>query len=297
MPVLTPMTRCAQWVPLPLVPPQAARLTSRFMGYNHAEEAAAAAVRERFPETPRVAIVLGSGLGDFVDNLENQVTIAYSEIPHFPQPTVPGHIGRLVFGTAGGLPVIAARGRFHYYEGHSLEIVTLHIRLFARLGVESVIITNAAGCVNPDWNEGDLMLITGHLDYTFIESAADPVVISGKPYYSGQLLALARHAAQEAGIPVREGVYAWCLGPAFETPAEIREIRALGGQAAGMSTVPEIRAAAGEGLKVLGISCLTNYAAGIREQPLNHEEVLETGQRVKQTFARLVLGVLEGMAE
>ena len=258
-------------------------------------EEAAAAVQARLLETPRVAIILGSGLSDFADNLEDQVTIAYNEIPHYPQPTVPGHLGQLVFGTAGGLPVIAARGRFHYYEGHPLEIVTLHIRLFARLGVESVIITNAAGCVNPDWDEGDLMLITGHLDYTFIESAADQAVISGEAYHSGELLALARQAAQEAGIPVREGVYAWCLGPTFETPAEIREIRALGGQAAGMSTVPEIRAAAEEGLKVLGISCLTNYAAGIREQPLNHEEVLETGQRVKQTFARLVLGVLEGM--
>ncbi len=259
-------------------------------------EEAAAAVRRYLPESPRAAIILGSGLSDFADNLAGPVTVSYDDIPHYPQPTVPGHVGQLVYGRASGVPVIAARGRFHYYEGHPLETVTLPIRLFARLGVGTVILTNAAGCVNPGWNEGDLMLITGHLDYTFIESAADPEVISGEPYYSRELLALARQAAEEANITLREGVYAWCLGPSFETPAEIREIRALGGHATGMSTVPEVRAAAEEGLKVLGISCLTNYAAGIADKPLNHEEVLATGQRVKKTFARLVLGVLGKMA-
>lgn len=260
-------------------------------------EEAAAAVQAKLPQKPQVAIILGSGLSDFADNLENQITIPYDEIPHYPQPTVPGHVGQLVFGQASGLPVIAARGRFHYYEGHPLEIVTLPIRVFTRLEVESVIITNATGCVNPDWNEGDLMLITGHLDYTFRENAADPAVLAGEPYHSQKLLALARQVAEEAGIPLREGIYAWCPGPSFETPAEIREIRALGGHAVGMSTVPEIRAAAEGGLKVLGISCLTNYAAGIRHQPLNHLEVLETGQRVKDTFARLVLGILERMVQ
>ncbi len=247
------------------------------------------------PGSPRVAIILGSGLSDFAANLADPVTVPYDDIPHYPQPTVPGHVGRLVYGTVNDLPVIVAQGRFHYYEGHTLEIVTLPIRLFARLGVEAVILTNAAGCVCADWNEGDLMLITGHLDYTFIENAADPEIISGEPYHSQELLTLARQAAEEAGITLREGVYAWCLGPTFETPAEIREIRALGCQATGMSTVPEIRAATEEGLKVLGISCLTNYAAGMRDQPLNHEEVLATGQRVKETFARLLLGVLGRM--
>jgi len=260
-------------------------------------EEAAAFVQERLPAVPRVAIVLGSGLSDFTANMENRVTISYDEIPRYPLPTVPGHVGQLVFGTACELPVIAARGRFHYYETHPLETVIVPIRLFARLGVGAVILTNAAGCINPDWNEGDLMLITGHLDYTFIESAADPAIISGEPLHSRELLTLARQTAQQAGIAIREGIYAWCLGPTFETPAEIREIQALGGQAAGMSTVPEIRAAAEVGLKVLGISCLTNYAAGIRDQSLNHEEVLATGRQVKQTFARLVLGVLARMAD
>ena len=267
-------------------------------------EEAAAAVRRCLgspwagrpgPRSPRVAIILGSGLSDFAANLADPVTVPYDDIPHYPQTTVPGHEGQLVFGRVDKLPVIAARGRFHYYEGHPLETVTLPIRLFARLGVEAVILTNAAGCVRADWNEGDLMLITGHLDYTFIENAADPEIISGEPCHSQELLTLARQAAAEAGVSIREGVYAWCPGPTFETPAEIREIRALGCQATGMSTVPEIRAATEEGLKVLGISCLTNYAAGMRDQPLNHEEVLATGRRVKETFARLLLGVLGKM--
>jgi purine-nucleoside phosphorylase len=255
-------------------------------------EAAAIAIRPRLPERPGAAIILGSGLSDFAENLNQQVVIPYDEIPHYPQPTVPGHVGKLVYGKAGALPVLAAKGRFHYYEGHPLEIVTLPIRFFKCLGVKVLIITNAAGCAVTEWNEGDLMLITGHLDYTFIESAADPVLNTGEPYHSQELLSLARQAANEAGISVREGNYAWCLGPTFETPAEIREIRALGGHAAGMSTVPEIRAAGEAGLQVLGISCLTNYAAGMRDQALNHEEVLATGQRVKETFAQLVLGIL-----
>ncbi|UCH09162.1 MAG: purine-nucleoside phosphorylase [Fidelibacterota bacterium] len=255
-------------------------------------ETAALAIRPRLPESPEVAIILGSGLSDFADTLTGQVIIPYNEIPHYPQPTVPGHVGKLVYGNVGHLPVLAAQGRFHYYEGHPLEMVSLPIHFFRCLGANILIITNAAGCAVTEWNEGDLMLITGHMDYTFIENAHDPVVLTGEPYHSQELLSLARTAANEAGINVREGIYAWCLGPTFETPAEIQEIRALGGHAAGMSTVPEIRAAAEAGLKVLGISCLTNYAAGIRDQPLNHEEVLATGQRVQETFARLVTGIL-----
>ena len=255
-------------------------------------ETAALMIRPRLPGAPRVAVILGSGLSDFADHLNQQVVIPYDEIPHYPQPTVPGHVGKLVYGKVGRLPVLAAKGRFHYYEGHPLEIVTLPIHFFQRLGVRDLIITNAAGCAVTEWDEGDLMLITGHMDYTFIENAQDPVVLTGEPYHSRELMSLAREAARETGIQLREGVYAWCLGPTFETPAEIQEIRALGGHAAGMSTVPEIRAAAEAGLNILGISCLTNYAAGIRDQPLNHEEVLATGQRVKQTFAQLVLGIL-----
>lgn len=254
---------------------------------------AAAAVRAALPETPRVAVILGSGLSEFAESLSDQTIISYEHIPHYPKLTVPGHIGELIFGYLDRVPVLVARGRFHYYEGFSLETVALPVRLLARVGVQDLIITNAAGCVRRDWQVGDLMLITGHLDYTFIDNADDPQIIDGEPCHSDQLAALAREAARAEGITLREGIYSWSLGPTFETPAEIRDIRSLGGTAVGMSTVPEIRAAAEEGLKVLGLSCLTNYAAGILDQPLNHQEVLETGQRVKHTFARLLGAIIE----
>lgn len=258
---------------------------------------ASAFVREQLPLIPTVAIVLGSGLNDFDARLENRVIVPYDQIPHFPSPTAPGHIGKLVCGSVHGLPVIIAQGRVHYYEGHSLELVTLPIRLFASLGVQTVILTNAVGCVSADWHVGDLMLITGHLDYSFITGTEDPKIHFGEPYHSSELISLARQVAQEAGIFLREGVYAWCLGPTFETPAEISEILNLGGQVIGMSTVPEIRAAVEQGLKVLGISCITNYAAGVANQSLDHEEVLAIGQLVRDTFARLLLGVLARLAE
>jgi len=253
---------------------------------------AAEAVQSALPETPRVAVILGSGLSDFATNLANRTVIPYDRIPHYPALTVPGHVGELAFGYLDRVPVLAARGRFHYYEGHSLETVTLPVRMLARLGIEALIITNAAGCVRREWQVGDLMLLTGHLDYTFINGADDPDLIAGEPFHSTALAGFAREAAQAMEIDLREGVYSWSLGPTFETPAEISDIRRLGGDAVGMSTVPEIHAAADEGLKVLGLSCLTNYAAGILDQPLNHQEVLETGQRVKGTFARLLGAII-----
>jgi purine-nucleoside phosphorylase len=258
-------------------------------------EEAASHIRDRIPLSPRAAIVLGSGLSELVDQLDNPLRIPFAEIPHYPPPTVPGHVGELASGMLSGVPVIAAKGRFHYYEGHLLDIVTLHMRVFARLGIEVVIITNAAGCTRREWNIGDLMLITGHLDYTFLESPDDPVLTSGPPWYSEELMGTARDAANKIGLTLREGTYAWCLGPTFETPAEIREIHSFGGSAAGMSTVPEIRAAAEEGLKVLGISCLTNYAAGILNQPLNHAEVLEAGAKAKEIFSRFIREILTGL--
>lgn len=258
---------------------------------------AADAVRAHLPESPRAAIVLGSGLADFGDSLDRSIIIPYDTIPHYPEPTVPGHVGQLVFGYAGKLPVLAAKGRFHYYEGHDLDTVSLPIRLFAALGVKTVIITNAAGCVRPEWSEGDLMLITGHMDYTSRNGPHDPVPSTGEPWYSTPFLELARQAAQDTGTTLREGVYTWCLGPMFETPAEIRDIRRLGGDAVGMSTLPEIVAAEEEDLNMVGISCLTNMAAGITGQPLDHEEVLETGQRVKATFRQLVTTILQRLDE
>ncbi|MFC1483843.1 purine-nucleoside phosphorylase [Candidatus Neomarinimicrobiota bacterium] len=266
------------------------------MVQNIAEEAASY-IQTRVSQVPRVAIVLGSGLSELADQLNNPIRISFDEIPHYPPPTVPGHVGELVFGTLSGVPVIVTRGRFHYYEGHSLDLVTLHVRVFAQLGAETVIITNAAGCTREEWNIGDLMLITGHLDYTFLEGPHDPVLTTGPPCYSDELLEVAREASRRIDLPLREGTYTWCLGPTFETPAEIREIQSLGGTAAGMSTVPEIRAAAEEGLKVLGVSCLTNYAAGIKDQPLNHAEVLEAGIRVKEIFSRFISEILVSLKD
>lgn len=262
---------------------------------RHAREAAEA-VLERLTERPKVAIVLGSGLGDFADTLTAPVRIPYDDIPHYPQPTVPGHVGELVLGRVGNLPVLTARGRFHYYEGHGLDTITLPIRLFSLLGAETVIITNAAGCVNTGWSEGDLMLITGHLDSTYLRSAGDRQPVMDEGMYRPEPLNLARGAARETGIELREGIYAWALGPSYETPAEIRHIRRLGGDAVGMSTLPEIEAAAELGLQVIGISCLTNYAAGIRDVPLNHAEVLATSQRVQAAFGRLVTAILGKLA-
>lgn len=256
---------------------------------------AAEAVRARLPAVPNSAIVLGSGLDDFADTLADQVVVSYNDIPHYPATTVAGHAGRLIMGRAGAVPVLAAQGRFHYYEGHTLETVTLPVRLFAQLGVQILILTNAAGCVNTAWQVGDLMAITGHLDYTFMDGPEDPTAVMGAPCHSPSLLAAARRAAGKSGVLLHEGIYTWTLGPSFETPAEIRHIRALGGDAVGMSTVPEIRAAAEAGLQVLGLSCLTNYAAGILDQPLTHQEVLETGRRVKHTFARLLTAILEDL--
>ncbi len=254
---------------------------------------ASTVVQSALPEAPRVAVILGSGLSDFAGALTDRTVIPHERIPHYPALTVPGHVGELTFGYLDRVPVLAARGRFHYYEGHSLDTVTLPVRMLARLGVEALIITNAAGCVRREWQVGDLMLLTGHLDYTFINGIDDPEVIAGEPFHSTELAGYAREAAGGEGIVLREGVSSWSLGPTFETPAEIHDIRRLGGDAVGMSTVPEIHAAADEGLKVLGLSCLTNYAAGILDQPLNHQEVLETGQRVKGTFARLLGAIIQ----
>lgn len=257
---------------------------------------AATFVKDAIGERPRVAIVLGSGLSDFSENLAQAVTVSYTDIPHYPEPTVPGHVGELVAGRVNGLPVLTARGRFHHYEGHDLQTLTLPLHLFAGLGVSTVIITNAAGCVNAHWEVGDLMLITGHLDCTYLNGPDDPAVASDPAIYPEATLDMARQAAQESAITLREGIYAWNLGPTFETPAEIGHIRGLGGDAVGMSTLPEIEAAAGLGLQVIGLSCLTNYAAGMLNEPLNHDEVLETGQRVKATFAKLVTAILGRIA-
>lgn len=249
-------------------------------------------IKTKIPEIPVFAIVLGSGLSEFSDQIKQKTVIPYSEIPQYPMPTVTGHVGEFIFGYLSHIPVICARGRFHFYEGHPIEIVTLPIRVFKEIGCETVMITNAAGCMNSNWNVGELMVIEGHFDFTFRENSSDPVVRKHLSCYDNHLIALAKETAQEIGVTLREGIYCWTLGPTYETPAEIEDIQRLGGDAVGMSTVPEIEEAEKQQLKILGISCLTNYAAGISDEPLNHLEVLETTQRVKVQFSDLISRII-----
>ncbi len=242
-----------------------------------------------------IAIVLGSGLGDLADDIENAVYIDYHDIPHFPVSTVKGHKGRLVIGNLEGKRVLCMQGRFHYYEGYSMEEVVYPIRTMFVLGIKSLFLTNAAGCVNTSWKPGDLMLITdlikqiadNHCSGMNNEELGDRFFDMTRAY-DPDLLTLARKASKTVNVPVREGVYMLFTGPSFETKAEVRFARLAGADAVGMSTVPEAIAASQMRMRTLGISCLTNMAAGILDQPLNHEEVIETGNKVKATFTRLV---------
>lgn len=262
-------------------------------------EEAAKALREKLPFTPEVGLILGSGLGVMADSLDNPVVIPYGDIPHFPASTVAGHAGELVAGEIEGKKAVVMKGRFHLYEGYDIKQVTLPIRVMKALGVGTMVITNAAGGINQSFEPGDLMLISDHINFMFrnplIGPNDDAVGVRfpdmSEPY-SGRLRALARQAAASQGLSLREGVYLGLLGPSYETPAEIRMMRTLGADAVGMSTVPEVIAARHAGLEVLGISCISNMAAGILDQPLSHQEVMETAERVREKFVQLVRGVL-----
>ena len=260
---------------------------------------AAAYIKEALGQAD-IAVVLGSGLGDYVEALTDARMIPYSEIPGFPMSTVAGHAGELWAGMLHGKRVLMMRGRFHSYEGHPLCDVVLPIRAMARMGVQDVILTNAAGAVNVDFAPGDLMLITDFINFSGKNPLTGPNVDELGPRfpdmsraYDKRLRAIAAEAALERGITLREGVYAWVNGPTYETPAEIRMARVLGADAVGMSTVPETIAAVHAGMRVLGVSCLTNMAAGILDAPLSHQEVMETGERVRGTFRELLDGVIE----
>jgi len=263
---------------------------------SHLEDMVAP-IRKQIAVEPKTAVILGSGLGHFTKHVADSVVIPYADIPHYPRPTVEGHSGQFVMGTIGQEPVILASGRFHYYEGYDIETITLPQRLFHKLGIKNLIITNAAGSVRKDFQPGDLMAIEGHIDFTFRESSNLPATVTGEPFHSEQLLKLALTAASRENVDLKAGIYTWTLGPAFETPAEIEVIRKLGGDAVGMSTVPEIRTAGKLGINVLGISCLTNYAAGITSDPLTHQEVMETASRVSETFSRLIRGIIITIGE
>jgi purine-nucleoside phosphorylase len=250
-----------------------------------------------------MALVLGSGLGGLADEIESPVALEYREIPHFPPSTAPGHAGRLVAGVLAGKRVIVMQGRFHYYEGHSLERVVFPVRVFKAMGVERLFLTNAAGGANPYFEPGDFMIIRDHLNLAGQNPCIGPNDDTlGERFfdmtqaYDPELRALAHAAGEELGIALHEGVYAWFSGPSFETPAEIRMARILGADAVGMSTVPEVIAAVHCSLKVLGLSCITNMAAGILDRPISGEEVLETSARKGPEFAALVRRIVESGA-
>ncbi len=262
-------------------------------------EHAARTIRARINIDPRVALVLGSGLGGLADEFQEAVAIPYDEIPGFVTSTAQGHAGRLVAGKLENVPVVAMQGRVHYYEGYSLQEVTFPVRTFKLLGVRTLILTNAAGGINVEFNQGALMVISDHLNLMGVNPLIGPNDESFGPrfpdmseVYSRELQELVVEEAKAMGVEVRRGVYAALSGPSYETPAEIHMFRNFGADAVGMSTVPEAIVARHMGMEVVGISCITNMAAGISDQPINHQEVMETGNRVKETFAALLRRVI-----
>ncbi|MFT5142701.1 MAG: purine-nucleoside phosphorylase [Rhodothermales bacterium] len=257
---------------------------------------AVAAVRAITDRSPKLALVLGSGLGELAETCEDPVVIPADAIPGYPASTVQGHQGRLVFGTLEGCDVLFVQGRVHMYEGHSRDRVVFPILLAAALGATHVLLTNAAGGINPGFPPGTLMWIDGHIDWTGPrpdQSAASGIERSS---YDSSWLESADSASEAAGIKVERGVYIWAMGPSYETKAEIRAFRSLGADAVGMSTVPEARAAAESGMRVLGLSTITNPAAGLNTEPLGHDEVVETGRMVRSTLEKLVGLVARGLA-
>jgi purine-nucleoside phosphorylase len=263
-------------------------------------EAAAAAVRSKCQTLPQTAVVLGSGLGDFADTLLDAVSISYADVPHWPASNVVGHTGRLVIGSVAGRPIAALAGRAHFYEGHDLSTVVFATRVMGRLGARQIILTNAAGGINTSYASGALMVIDDHINLLgsnpllgVNDERFGPRFPDMSEVYSRRLRTIADAAARARGIPVEHGVYIAVHGPSYETPAEIRFLRLIGGDAVGMSTVPEALAARHMGIEVLGLSCITNMAAGVLPQPLNHEEVLETARRVRGAFIGLLEGIIE----
>jgi purine-nucleoside phosphorylase len=266
--------------------------------YDRVNEAADA-VRARIHEVPRIAIVLGSGLGDFANAPQDAVSMPYGELPHWPASRVVGHEGRLVVGRVRGRTIAALSGRCHAYEGHDLQTVTFAVRVLGLLGVRTLVLTNAAGGVNTGFARGALMVIDDHINLI----GGNPLVGANDDrlgprfpdmteIYSTRLRALADEAGKEVGTKLPHGIYAALLGPSYETPAEIRYLRTIGADAVGMSTVPEAIVARHMGIDVLGISCITNMAAGVLPQRLDHAEVIETARRVRSQFAALLEGII-----
>jgi len=267
--------------------------------YFERVEQAAAEVRKRIGGVPDVAVVLGSGLGAFANLLNDAVSMPYGDLPNWPASKVIGHEGRLVVGTLGTRRVAALSGRAHFYEGHDLRTVTFATRVIGRLGVKVLILTNAAGGINVNLKPGMLMVMDDHINLL----GSNPLVGPNEDrfglrfpdmseVYSKRLRAIADEVARAQGLPIGHGVYVAVHGPSYETPAEIRFLRAIGADAVGMSTVPEAIAARHMGIEVLGISCITNAAAGVLPQPLNHDEVMEVAKQVRGAFAALLEGII-----
>lgn len=248
---------------------------------------------------PEVGIILGSGLGDFVNNFSS-ISIPYSEIPNFETSTIQGHAGKLVFAEIMDKSIVIMQGRYHFYEGHSMDKVVYPIKVMKKLGVNTIIITNAAGAVNKKLKPSDLMIIEDHINFMGINPLIgknDENLGTRFPdmseVYNKNLIKTARACAKKLGIKIKKGVYAACSGPSYETPAEVKMLKKLGADALGMSTVPESIVANYCGINVLGISCISNYAAGVQKTPLSHQEVIETTNIVKDKFQSLLLKILE----
>lgn len=269
------------------------------------ERAVAAAdfIATRTDLRPRVAIVLGSGLGAFASQLRNPTVIPFAEIPHFPQSTVPGHSGRLLIGTIAAIPAAVMQGRVHAYEGYNSDEVTFPVRVLGRMGVTTLVLTNAAGGINAGLKQGQLVLIADHINLTGRNPVAGlnddrfgPRFFDMSEAYSARLRTVAHQAARQMNLRLDEGVYLSVLGPSFETPAEIRAFRAMGADLVGMSTVQETIAARHMGIEVLGLSCVTNMAAGIQKEPLSHEEVMAIGRAVETLLADLLTRIVPMLA-
>ena len=265
---------------------------------------AAQLILSRTALRPKIGLVLGSGLGGIADSLTDSTSILYAEIPAFPRSTAIGHAGRMVLGGAGDVPIAAMQGRVHLYEGYSPQEVAFPIRVFGRMGIRAVILTNAAGGINLSYSQGALVVIRDHINLQGTNPLVGPnddrfgVRFPDMTHaYAKEYRQIARDEARKLAIPQHEGVYAGLLGPSYETPAEIEYLRRMGADLVGMSTVAEVIAARHMGIKVLAISCVTNMAAGILDQPLSHAEVMETGERVKTTFEALLRAVLPRLSQ
>lgn len=284
------------------------------MTYENAVEAGEF-ISSKYARKPKIAVVLGSGLGAFADELDDPIRIPYEAIPHFVRSTVEGHAGQLVLGEIGGVPIVVQQGRFHYYEGYDMQQVMFPVRVFCRMGVQTIILTNAAGSLKPVLSPGSLMLITDHINMMGVNPLRGPNderfglrFPDMTQVYDRELQEIANSAANEIANErfdsgedterhdfLHRGVYCALSGPTYETPTEIRLFRALGADAVGMSTVPEAVAARHLGMRVLGISCITNYGAGMLDEPINHAEVMETGARVAATFKELLRRIVKAI--